>query len=129
MKAALCALLFLAVVGYTFAMECYTCSYSTLLSTLGDKNCGDPFTATGISKVTCDGKCTKTSSKQDGNTLSVTRGCSSVCIQTNCEEAAGIQVCPLDCCEGNLCNGAGPVTFGLVAMAALVMGAWAFSQQ
>ncbi|XP_038053219.1 ly-6/neurotoxin-like protein 1 isoform X2 [Patiria miniata] len=127
MKVALCALLFLGVLGTTLALECYSCSYTNLVSETGDKNCADPFKATGISKSTCSGKCYKTITKNNGETTSVNRACSALCVAADCTSVLGIEVCAT-CCEGDLCNGAGPVTFSLVAMVAMVASAWAFSQ-
>ncbi|XP_022109474.1 uncharacterized protein LOC110989410 [Acanthaster planci] len=126
MKAALVALLFLCAVGSTFAVECYSCSYTTGLGS--DKSCADPFgSGSGVSKVTCNGQCTKSSSKKDGEALSVTRGCSELCVDIDCQTVLGVEVCANLCCDGNLCNGAGPVTFSVVAMAAMVAAARAFS--
>ncbi|XP_033638835.1 ly-6/neurotoxin-like protein 1 [Asterias rubens] len=124
MKGPMYAMLVLGLVGCCFGAnrECYECTYSSLLTS--DSSCEAP--SESAIKRTCDGTCMKTYSEV-GSLVTITRSCTSQCIALDCVEAGGAKTCST-CCDTDLCNGAGSVTFNLVAMVSLIATVWGLSK-
>ena len=87
-------------------LRCFTCHYTKRESyDYGMANCDDPFDERGIPVVYCEGFCAITRSVLAGyETYMVIRSCLPNCKNIYDEETK------VECCFGNLCNGAKNVT-------------------
>lgn len=109
------------------SLMCYNCTFVSVLGfDAGDAGCKDPFSASGISKISCDGSCVKR--VLTGDIPTTMRTCHTS-LEGDCTNLNGYEISPGNtisqaCCSGNLCNGAGAVTINLfAALVALCMAA------
>ncbi|XP_038050643.1 uncharacterized protein LOC119723833 [Patiria miniata] len=130
-------LLFLGTRGAN--AQCYNCSHSEVgqgMMETGQKGCADPFIASGIDRITCNGKCTKTKMvmqpSPDGRQPAmymISRSCSphgAPCVEGD-QVLMNNATMSQFCCTGALCNGQGMVGFsGLLGLLALLTTAAIF---
>ncbi|KAH3822561.1 hypothetical protein DPMN_124345 [Dreissena polymorpha] len=102
------ALVLFAEVLTTDAVSCYLCDSGS------NKNCGDPFSAAGVSSITGCKACTKATSLGV-----VTRMCTMWTSSEACNEDKGRESCT---CIRDLCNAAPQVT---VTMGTILTGSTA----
>ncbi|XP_038055634.1 uncharacterized protein LOC119727694 [Patiria miniata] len=109
-------------------LMCYNCTYTTVLGfEVGEKGCDDAFSATGISKISCDGSCAKR--VLEGDIPATMRTCHTAlegeCVELNRFEISAGNYISQHCCSGNLCNSAGALAFNLLVAVVAVCGALA----
>ncbi|XP_071796251.1 ly-6/neurotoxin-like protein 1 [Asterias amurensis] len=122
MKGPMYAMLVLGLVGLAASRQCYDCEYNSYGYSGNSCEAPDPT----AKKSTCNGECQKVYI-EGGGVVSITRSCSTLCYAIDCVESNGAKVCTT-CCNSDLCNSAGSVTFNLVAMVSLVATVWGLSK-
>ncbi|XP_022096450.1 uncharacterized protein LOC110982389 [Acanthaster planci] len=117
MNAALTLVAFASALTCCAAIRCYECTVTSVGA--GDSKCADPFYKPEPPYLRdCDSeiykKCSKTKTYLANDKISIVRSCAEQdCVDKGCKTYDGQTVCH-HCCYGDMCNGAGVLTFDFI---------------